>query len=412
MFPDTPGVYLFLSKNRKILYIGRATSLKDRVKSYFNKDIAETRGPLIEKMLSEARDTTYIKTDSVLEALILEAHLIKKHQPLYNTKEKSDKSFNYVVITDEDFPRVLLIRGKELILNSKLYTLMASFGPFPHGSLLREALKIVRKIFPFRDTCIPTQHSHILENVRMLLSKNKKEAKPCFNRQIGLCPGVCTGEISKQEYRKRIKNIILLFEGKKHLLIKKLEREMKETARKKEFEKAGEIKRTLFALKHIQDISLIKPTTYNLQPTTYKIEGYDVAHLSGTNSAGVMTVIENGEMQTNEYRKFNIKNEKRGSDTHALAEILDRRLGHNEWSLPKLIVVDGGKAQMNTALRVLNKYGIQIPVVGVLKDEHHRPKNILGPKNLIQTHEKEILLANSEAHRFAIQFHKKKRRIV
>ncbi|MDP3725691.1 MAG: GIY-YIG nuclease family protein, partial [bacterium] len=244
--PNSPGVYFFLGLRKKILYIGRATSLKDRVKSYFNNHIVESRGPLIEKMLIETKDVDCVKTDSVLEAIILEAHLIKKHQPKYNAKEKSDKSFNYVVITDEEYPRVLLVRGKDL--KAKSYQLKAQFGPFPQASVLREALKIIRKIFSFRDTCVPIQHSHILKNVRMLLRRGKKETRPCFNRQIGLCPGVCVGEISKEEYQKTIKNIILLFEGKKNILIKKLERDMNCAARKKEFEKAGKIKKTLFAL--------------------------------------------------------------------------------------------------------------------------------------------------------------------
>ncbi len=438
--PDSPGIYFFLAPLRharggtgrwegprkNILYIGRATSLKDRVKSYFNKDIAETRGPLIEKMLTEANDIDFVKTDSVLEAIILEANLIKKHQPKYNVKEKSDKSFNYVVITDEDFPRILLIRGKELSntktinLKSKILNLKSVFGPFPHGSLLREALKIIRKIFSFRDICIPPhkKHTNKLENVGVLLYVKIKKNKPCFNRQIGLCPGVCTGDISKKEYQKTIRNIKLLFEGKKKILVKKLTAEMKKMARKREFESAAKIRNILFSLKHIQDVSLItKPQTRaeqaqnDAEETLFRIEGYDVAHLSGSNSVGVMVVIEDGEAQKSEYRKFNIKNEKKGSDTHALVEIIERRLAHAEWQLPKLIVVDGGKAQMNVVGQIFKKYGIEIPIVGVVKDEHHRPKNILGSKNLIQTHEKEILLANSEAHRFAIALHRKKRKV-
>jgi len=202
--PDAPGVYFFLGRPSKrdlglgsrkpesgdragkILYIGRATSLRSRVRSYFDARLADTRGPAIVVMVEEARGVRYEQTDSVLEALILEANLIKKHQPKYNTKEKSDKSFNYIVITKEDFPRVLLMRERELLLKTKNYKLITSIGPFPHGSVLREALKIVRKIFPFRDKCTP--YGSPYGSQTSIGSK-----RGCFNRQIGLCPGVCTG---------------------------------------------------------------------------------------------------------------------------------------------------------------------------------------------------------------------------
>lgn len=406
--PDFPGVYFFFGPKKKILYIGKATSIRDRVRSYFGKDIIESRGPLIEKMLEEATDVGFKKTDSVLEALIFESSLIKKYKPKYNVKEKSDKSFNYVVITDEEFPRILIVRGKELSgdcvihLKSKILDLKSIFGPFPQGSMLKEALKIVRKIFPFRDSCTPYS------------------GRPCFNRQIGLCPGVCTGEISKKEYQKIIRNIKLLFEGKKSALIKKLISEMNAMAKKKEFEKANEIKKTLSALKHIQDISLIKHdflhnsafSPRRSAASMQRIEAYDVAHMAGKHIVGVMTVIEDGVPNKNEYRKFNVKTVEKGNDIGALKEILDRRLGHPEWQLPKLIVVDGGKVQINVSENLLKQYGIEIPVVGVVKDEFHRPKKILGDKNLVSKHEKGILLANDEAHHFAIAFHKKKRKII
>ena len=153
--PDKSGVYFFL-KNREIIYIGKATSLRDRVKSYLGKDLIETRGPILVDMISRADKIKWQTTDSVLEALILEAELIKKHQPKYNTKEKSDKSFNYVCITKphlrhgvngDGLPKVILVRGKNL--EPKLYKKV--FGPYPNGMQLREALKIVRKIFPFLD---------------------------------------------------------------------------------------------------------------------------------------------------------------------------------------------------------------------------------------------------------------------
>lgn len=399
-FPDTPGVYQFKCAG-KILYIGKATSLRDRVRSYFNKDIVKTRSGLVSKMLTQFDDIEIIKTDSVLEALVLEAHLIKKYQPEANIQEKDNKSFNFVVITKEDFPRVLVARGREL-LNShfskeKKFDVKYSFGPFTNGSQLREALKIIRKMFPYRDDkCTPRMEQ-----------KNPERPRPCFNRQIGLCPGVCTGEITKEQYAEQVENIILFFEGNKKKLIRNLESQMKEFAKAREFEKADKVKRTIFTLNHIQDISLIKEDfrTNGDSADTFRIESYDIAHMSGQNVVGVMTVVEDGEVKKSDYRKFKIKDDPGVNDTKALKEILCRRIAHIEWKTPNLIVVDGGTAQKRIIEKTLKENFMNIPVVSVVKDEYHRPKEILGDKKWLKF-EREILLSNAEAHRYGIAFHK------
>lgn len=380
--PDASGVYFFLAHRRggkrgqKILYIGKATSLKDRVKSYFARDILITRSPLIAKMLEEADRITFIQTNSVLEALILEANEIKKHQPIYNSRDKDDKSYNYVTITQEDFPKVIITRGS------------GDYGPFPHGAELKEALKIIRKLFPYRD------------------EKCKITGKPCFNAQIGLCPGPCAGWISNKDYKKIIRRLKLFFEARKPELIKSLEKEMKILAKEHKFEEAEKIKRQIFALNHIQDVALIKQelTTNDRQPTTFRIEAYDIAHIAGTDVVGVMTVVSDGELDKSQYRKFKIHTD-RNDDTANLREVITRRLNHQEWPLPDLIVVDGGIGQLNVARAIT-----QIPVVAVTKDEHHRAKEII-PKSKILNPESQraILLANSEAHRFAIGYHRKLR---
>ena len=435
-FPDTTGVYIFRARRGggngegKILYIGKATSLRDRVRSYMSKGVFDTRSPLVAKMLSQFDTIDYIKTDSVLEALILEANLIKKHQPEANIKEKDNRSFNFVVITKEDYPRVLVVRGRELnskvrpwrIIRHRVFNTEHSvsedvshiFGPFPNGGQLKEALKIIRKMFPYRDKCNPAE--------ALLPQKNK----PCFNRQIGLCPGVCTGEITKEDYARQIKNIILFFQGNKKRLLKTLEKQMKSFAKVKEFERANIIKRTLFSLNHIQDISLIKNDWSTWQvDQSFRIESYDVAHMSGQNVVGVMTVVEDGELKHSDYRKFKIKSQFGGDrfggltakavkavkplgDTGALAEVLTRRLAHIEWRFPDLIVVDGGTAQKRVMEKVLRENKVNILVVSIVKDERHKPKQILGDRKWLE-HEREILLSNSEAHRFAIGFHKKLR---
>lgn len=380
--PDKPGVYFFKVGN-SVVYIGKATSLRDRVRSYFSKDIIVTRGPHILDMTVKADKIEWQETDSVLEALILEANLIKKFKPKYNTKEKDNKSFNYVCITRDKLPKILVVRGRGL--DKKLY--IKVYGPFPNGSQLKEAMKIIRRIFPYIDDDS--------------LKRNNRE----FYKQLGLTP---TGE-----YKNNIKNLKLFFEGKKKSIIVNLKKEMLAFAKKKEFEKANEIKNRIFALDHINDVALIKSdyTHGNVAQSQLisRIEAYDVAHMGGKNMVGVMIVIEDGEVNKSEYKKFIIRTQKNANDTGALEEVLSRRFRHTEWGLPSLVVVDGSTAQVNIAKQVLSRYQFDIPIVGVVKDERHKPKAIIGEESIINKYKKQILLANSEAHRFSITFHKQKR---
>lgn len=393
--PDSPGVYYFLGPKREILYVGKATSLKDRVKSYFARDILLTRGPKIVKMLGEAELVDFKATDSVLEALILEANEIKKHQPVANSASKDDKTYNYVAITKEDFPKIVFVRGKELSLMTDAKKRFSKvFGPFPHGGELREALKIIRRIFPYRDE-------------KCKIAPEGKPTRPCFNAQIGLCPGPCAGRISKAEYRKIIRHITLFFEGRKTALITSLEGEMKKLAKAREFEGAEKVKRQIFALDHIQDMALIK-RDIEKSPTEegFRIEAYDIAHLSGSNVVGVMTVVCDGELDKSQYRKFKIKLDK-NDDTKNLKEVLSRRLNHPEWTFPNLIAIDGGVGQLNAAKEVLKERGVNIDVVSIVKDDRHKAREILGLTD--KSHERAIILANAEAHRFAIGYHRKLR---
>lgn len=408
--PNIPGVYFF-KKGDNILYIGKATSLRDRIKSYFGKDLITMRGLIILDMVTGATSIKWQETDSVLEAIILEANLIKKYQPKYNTKEKDNKSFNYVCITEparrgggDKLPKVLIIRGRNL----KKEKYQTTYGPFPNGSLLKEAMKIIRRIFPYIDD-----------------QSNKRNNKE-FYKQLKLTPE------SILQYKNNIKNLKLFFKGKKKSVIINLKKEMISYAKKKEFEKAGEIKKRIFALEHINDVALIKEditstsweyanssrftresgayATENLHiPTSFRIEAYDIAHLSGRNMVGVMTVIENGELTKNEYKKFIIRTQDNANDIGALEEVLSRRLRHIEWGLPNLIVMDGSTAQINVAKSVLNRYQFKIPVMSVVKEDRHKAKAIIGDEEIIKNYKKEILLINSEAHRFAIAFHKKRR---
>jgi excinuclease ABC subunit C len=394
--PDTPGVYIF-KKGRQILYIGKAASLRDRTRSYFSSDLVKGRGERIVSMVALSDRIDWKETGSVLEALILEANLIKSEQPPYNVDEKDNKSWNYVVVTKEDFPQVLLVRGRELYQGWDKADIKHLFGPFPEGGALKEALKTVRRIFPYRDQkCVPCG------------STKNKACRPCFNRQIGLCPGVCTGEIVKEDYALVIKHICQLFSGNFQGLKRQLAKEMKGAAKQEEFEKAAQLRRQIDALEHIRDVSLLKEKVISSGGGA-RIEAFDVAHTGGQETVAVMTVVDNGEPYKNAYRMFKIKSAT-NNDVAALSEALDRRLNHPEWPLPRAFAIDGGKAQVNAAGRVLKKAGVEIPIVGVVKDEHHRPSHLIGDRRTIEAFERDILLANAEAHRFGITWHRRRRR--
>ncbi|MEZ4104318.1 MAG: GIY-YIG nuclease family protein [Candidatus Paceibacterota bacterium] len=389
--PDKPGVYFFRGSKKEILYIGKATSLKNRVSSYFSSDIEIKRSELIKKMVTESFDVDYTETESVLEALILETNLIRSHKPKYNTRSKDDKSYNHLIITKEDYPRVLLVRGKDLTEKFSKKDLKYEFGPFTSASLLREALKVVRRLFKYYDTRLPIGK----EKSKMI------KGQIDFNRQIGLYPEVD----NKDEYNKTIKHIALLFQGKKQIIIKELEKEMMLAAKKEAFEKASIYKKRIFGLKHINDISLINNDYKRFQDgKSFRIEGYDVAHYRGKDMVGVMVVIEDCQTKNSDYRKFKIKTLSDANDPAALKEVLMRRLEHKEWILPNLIVVDGNTIQKTAAESVLKENNLSIPVVSVVKNDKHKPIKIVSSNKIVGKYKDEILLANAEAHRFAINY--------
>lgn len=407
-FPENPGVYFWKDTEGKILYIGKATSLRDRVRSYFSADVIKTRGTHIVDMVFKAHTITYQETMNVLEALILEANLIKKYKPYYNTKEKDDKSFNCVVITKSSttinsgvggFPQVFLVRQKDINTkdktvrppkSTKLVPYDVVFGPYPNGSAIREALQLLRRIFPFRD-----------------IASSKKD-NVVFYRQIGLSPDVSSKE-AQVIYKKTISRLKLILQGKLQSLIAVLKKEMMEFAKKEQFEDANEIKQKVFALEHIKDISLIKRDLVR-STDTFRIEAYDVAHISGKQMVGVMTVVEDATSRKSDYRKFIVRGFDKANDPGALREILTRRFAHPEWPYPQVIVVDGNDIQINVAKDVLKSLGLDISIVAIIKDERHRPKAVTGKKDIVETHKYALLLANNEAHRFAITFHKARRK--
>jgi len=419
--PDSPGVYFFYDKNQTLLYIGKATSLKKRVGSYFSK--AHDRR--IAEMVSQIVRIDYVETQTVIEALVLEANQIKAKSPKYNILERDDKSFLYLTISNEDFPRPILYRGldlekleinpfdRKLSPKAKKYFL-AVFGPYTSGAALRKSLDIIRKIIPWSDCRPPAITGKI---------------KACFNVHIGRCPGVCSGVIEKKDYRKIIRNLILFFEGKKSSLIISLKKDMKKAATEKRFEEAAKIRNKIFALEHIQDVAVIsredselplaktKESSFDLRG---RIEAYDISNISGTSAVGSMVVFEDGRPAKNLYRKFKIKTVKGANDTAMLEEVLRRRLLRAEkqpgaWPLPEVFVIDGGEGQVNRANQILEEFKIKIPVIGLAKGFDRKQDRLVfkvGDRELAQIADsgKELFQqARDEAHRFAVRYHRQVR---
>ena len=388
--PDTPGVYLMRgsptsSKDGRgknhLLYVGKAGNLKRRVSSYFLRP----HDRRIEKLVSEIKKVDYIQTDTAIEALILEAELIKKYQPPFNVLEKDDKSFLYVAVTKDKVPRILLARQTE----SPDYKILKRFGPFTSTSSLREALKIIRKIFPF--------NIHSPEQI----ARSKRE---CLEHQIRLCAGACTNSFDLKEYRRDVRSIILFFEGKKKRILSSLQMLMKEASKNLEFEKAGKYKRQIFALQHIQDVAFIKHDEVVDSRRIRRIEGYDISNISGTSAVGSMVVFVGGKPDRDEYRKFRIKTIWGSNDVGMLREVLIRRF-RNKWQKPDLILIDGGIAQVNMARSVLQLFKLDIPLVGLAKGPERKRNDILGRVPSWADLETLIRVRN-EAHRFAIRYHK------
>jgi excinuclease ABC subunit C len=403
-----------------VLYVGKAANLRRRVSSYFERP----HDVRIETLVGKIRTMEYRQTDTALEALILEAELIKTLTPPFNVREKDDKSFLYFEITKEKFPRVLLVRGSGTASEKPAATgRERRFGPFTSASSAREALRILRRIFPWS--------THDPDEIG-------KMKRPCFNYEIGLCPGTCIGAITRGEYVKTIDRLTLFFEGKKKSVLREMEKEMKDAGKKLDFEKAEKLRRRIFALQHIRDTALISDTEALIagsagaasarranggssnpgQRSGYRIEGYDISNISGTSAVGSMVVFEDGEPNKNEYRKFKIRTIFQPNDVGMLTEMLERRFSHSavspasgvdrgksRWPMPDLVLIDGGLAQVNAAHKVLRTVGLRVPIIGLAKGPERKRNDILGivPKGV----RKETLVrVRDEAHRFAISYHK------
>ncbi|MBP9821848.1 MAG: GIY-YIG nuclease family protein [Candidatus Pacebacteria bacterium] len=397
--PSGPGIYRFQNEKKEDIYIGKASSIKKRLISY-----ARTTDPRIKKMVASASNLNFTETESDIEALILESQLIKQQRPQFNIMLRDDKQYFYVAFSKDKFPRVSLTHqpSDDFI------------GPFTEGVAIKATLKYLRDIFPYC-TCSQKHHNF------------------CLNYHIGKCIGFCclNGEQTEEQHKRYLANIKALKEiltGGRSDLVKELKKEMDDAGKKHDFTKAIELRTKLERLERVfYNAQVIKHSdilkSYNsgltkllgARKTISRIEGYDISNIQGKHAVGSMVTFVNGLPDKNFYRKFNINTVRGSNDTAMLAEILKRRLNHTEWPFPDLILIDGGKGQVSSALNVLEEMAIVIPVIGLSKDDRHVGHQLIIPgtkqplslTKLPEIDKNMLLSIDSEAHRFAISHYRK-----
>jgi excinuclease ABC subunit C len=394
--PVTSGVYLYKDKMDQIIYIGKAVNLRRRVESYFRPN---TRSRKTDLLVEHIHDVEIMETASEAEALILEASLVKRHLPKYNIELKDGKTYPYIQITKEPYPLVSVVR----INHRKMKDIPTNlYGPYVNPFLIKEALSIIRKIFPFR-SCEPYAN------------------KICLDFHIGLCQGPCEGKISKEDYLRNIRNVRFILEGNKDGLYRQLRTEMETHARNKEYEAASVVRDQIRAIGALysgtKDINYFKEAeqlqrALGLTKPINRIECFDISNIMGQQAVGSMVSFFNGKPDKKNYRKFRIKTVTGIDDFSMIAEVVRRRytrLKKEGTLFPDLILIDGGKGQLGAATQELDTLGIYIPIVSLAKREEelflpnkrspiNLPKESLGLKL--------VMRVRDEAHRFAVSYHR------
>lgn len=450
--PETPGVYIYRNEKNRVLYVGKAINLKNRVSSYFQK--TDLLGTKTRALVEHIAKIEHIKVQNEIEALLLEADLIKRHRPPYNIELKDDKYYKYIVIEKKD-------RGGKKISSTEnsadkspqpedAWTISTSrkeeenttqneyFGPFPDGGSVNIILKSLRKVFPYRDC----------SNAKF--TRYKKAGRPCLYGHIGVCPAPCQSIEAIEINNENIKKFKEYLKGDRKKLFQTLEREMKSLSKNHEFEKAALLRDQLISYQYltqekrnireyIETPTLIddeglsmqkdlieklnkeyeKLTLPLLQPvdeSNFRVEIFDISNFQGSNAVGSMTVLIGGISARGEYRKFKIKTKDTPDDFAMMQEMLSRRFSDfnvKKWGLPDLIVIDGGKGQLSSALETLNEKGINIPTIGLAKKfEEIVIQKKSGDFEIVDipNDTKAIRLlqkGRDEAHRFGITYYRK-----
>jgi excinuclease ABC subunit C len=396
--PKTAGVYAFSAK-KGVFYIGKAINIKERVKNHFNQPTHRDN-----LFIKDVKKVGFFETNSEIEALLIEAKLIKKYQPKFNIIWRDDKNYFYVAISKEDLPRVYITHQPQLKINY--------IGPFVDGTALKKTLRLLRRVFPY-------------------YTVKKHSPTPCLWCHLKLCPGP---NPNKGEYKKNIRNLVSVLKGKKQEVLKNLKKEMKSASLNNDFEKAAKTRDQIFALEktlaHSRILNAVTPQPdfsdykktekelkkiLKIKTGISRIEGYDVSNIQGKEATASMVVFINGRPEKNLYRKFKIKTIKSPNDIAMIKEALNRRLLHNEWQFPDLILIDGGKAQLNAALNCKwqmanDKLSELTRVVALAKRKNEffiegKNEPVLL-KSLPGEISNLILQIRDEAHDFAIRYHK------
>jgi excinuclease ABC subunit C len=421
--PKAPGVYFHKDINGEVIYIGKAAVLRNRVRQYFQK--SRHRDPKTDALISEIVDVDWIEVNSEIDALFLEAELIRRNLPRYNIMLRDDKSLSYVRINYKDpHPTVTLTR-RPLDDGADYY------GPYLSSLAVRRALKYLRRIFPF------STHIGVIPK------------RVCLQYHLGLCPGLEENKTSLVDYRANLRKLSQYLNGQRTKVIATIEKDMKKAAAKKDFESAATYRNQLSALKGLsnrvifsdrensdisKDLGLAKlAEILGLSEPPRRIEGYDISHMQGTNNTASMVVFTNGLPDKTAYRKFKMRLPGNDDFGH-MREVIARRLQRRDqkgWQLPSLFLIDGGRGQLSSALESRDKLGVSIPMVGLAKREEEiivdnansnvtiKPEvchkmqaivtvsdnftSILLPKNSPAI--KLLQRIRDESHRFAVSYH-------
>lgn len=360
--PSQPGVYFHKDANGEIIYVGKAASLRNRVRQYFQK--SRSRDPKTEALVADIEDTDWMVVDSEVEALFLEAEMVRRYMPRFNILLRDDKSVSYIRIDyDSDFPTVSVTRRP---LDDKA----RYFGPYLSTHSVKQALKALRRIFPYATRRIPGQK------------------RATLHYHLGLDPGLEEGKTTLEDYRKNLRKLMAVIEGKRKTIEKEIEKEMNKAARAQDFETAAKLRNQLFALgnlsrqiifsdKEFLDISKDHALSelvdlLGLPKFPARIEGYDISHMQGTDVVASMVVFTNGASNKSEYRKFKTRKE-HNNDFYNMNETIKRRLSEKNrkaWGVPSLVLIDGGKGQLDAAIQARDEAGCQhIPFIGLAKRE-------------------------------------------
>lgn len=422
--PQTPGVYFHKDVAGTVIYVGKAAVLKNRVRQYFQK--SRNRDPKTEALVAEIHDVEWIEVETELDALFLEAEMIKRYMPRYNILLRDDKSLSYVRIDiKSDYPTVTFTRRP--LDDGAEY-----FGPYYQIYQVKKALRLLRRIFPYAVT------------------KNEATMGSKLYEQIGLDPGLKSGRTDIEKYRKNLRQLMAYLRGNRTAIVKEIEKEMQQAASRQEFELAASLrnkhtelralkKQIIFSDREFMDISKDK----GLQgiadlltiPIPKRIEGYDISHMSGTDTVASMVVFTNGLPNKGEYRKFKMRL-KGNNDFAHMKEAISRRLSPKNvkaWGLPNLFLIDGGKGQLSSAIEARDKAGCAVPMIGLAKREeeivvHKEKSNVQLVAKKTNREQPDIVIQESddfqivrlgksnditkllqrvrdESHRFAVTYH-------